>query len=38
MKILLIVLMLVLTGCGQVDRLAAKFTGDATEVCHAGVL
>lgn len=25
-------------GCGAVDRSLAKFTGDATETCHDGVM
>lgn len=35
---ILILCALALTACGQVDRLAAKITGDASETCHAGVM
>ena len=29
---------LLLTGCGQFDRAKAKWTGDASETCHDGVI
>jgi hypothetical protein len=30
--------LLFLTGCGALDRFSAHITGDASEVCHDGVL
>lgn len=34
---ILAILLLVLSGCGQIDRSMAKFTGNATKTCVDGV-
>lgn len=39
MKYLVTVLALgIMSGCGAFDRMKAKFTGDAVEVCMQGVI
>ena len=40
MKKLIIILIgaFALVGCGQLDRSMAKFTGNASETCHDGVI
>ena len=35
---ILILCALTLTACGAVDRATANLTGNASEVCHAGVV
>jgi hypothetical protein len=30
--------MLMLAGCGKIDREVAKITGNAREICHKGVV
>ena len=37
MKYLLLLLPLLLVGCGYVDRQMAKVTWDGSETCHEGV-
>ena len=37
MRYLLLLLPLVLVGCGYVDRGMAHLTGDGSETCHEGV-
>ncbi len=35
--ILLLILAVVLSGCGRFDRFVVSLTGDAVETCHDGV-
>lgn len=37
-KVITILAILTLTGCGKVDRFVAGWTGDASETCHGNVM
>jgi len=37
-RIIICCFLIALSGCGAFDRLSANITGDASEVCHDGVL
>ena len=38
MKYVIIPILVLFTGCGAIDRSMANLTGDASEVCHDGVI
>ena len=37
-KYILLLMLLVLSGCGKFDRWKVAMTGNAVETCHAGVI
>ena len=37
-KLILLTAVMVISGCGAIDRLGANITGSASETCYKGVL